>query len=56
MKMYDVTITATITKTYRVEAENADMAYENAHEVFSVLNDDAPEHYDQITDSVVEVK
>jgi hypothetical protein len=55
MKTYAVTITATVTKTYTVEAENEDAAYVLAHERFSVLNDDAPEYYDQETDSVEEV-
>ena len=47
MKTYNVTIRATITKTYRVEAENVDKATEVAHEIFSVLNDDTDENYEQ---------
>lgn len=52
---YDVTITATITKTYRVEAENADKAVEEANHYFSVIPDGTDEYYDQQTDSVREV-
>jgi hypothetical protein len=55
MKTYAVTITATVTKTYMVKARNKDAARDLAHECFSVLNDDAPERYDQQTDSVKEV-
>lgn len=55
MKTYEVTIEARITKTYTVSAENEDQAYENAHEIFSVLTDDAKEYYEQETMSVTEV-
>lgn len=54
MKSYDVTIQAIVTKTYRVTAESADKAVEIGHETFSVLNDDAPETYDQDLVSVEE--
>ena len=47
MKTYDVTITATVTKTIRVEAEDEDAAYIEAHEKFSVLPDDWDEDYTQ---------
>ena len=44
---YEVTIEARVTKTYTVEAESRSDAYEIAVEQFSVLNDDAPEDYEQ---------
>lgn len=48
MKTYNITIRATITKTYTVEADNEDAAYESANAVFSVLNEDGiDEHYTQ---------
>lgn len=47
MKTYNVTIRAVITKTLRVEAENEDAAISEAHERFSVLNDDTDETYEQ---------
>jgi hypothetical protein len=56
MKNYDVTIKATITKTYSVQADDVDTAYELAHEKFSVLNDDTPEHYEQETVNIKEEK
>ena len=55
MKTYAVTITATITKTYTVEAENKQTADILAHEQFSVLSADEPENYDQETDGIAEV-
>lgn len=56
MKTYEVTIRATIYKTITVEAENEDDAYVEAHERFSVLNDDTPEQYEQDSVSIEEVK
>ena len=56
MKTYDVTIRATIYKTIRVEAENENDAYVEAHEVFSVLNDDTPEQYKQDSVGIEEVQ
>ena len=47
MKSYNVTIRATITKTYPVEAENEEQASEYGNEMFSVLNDDTDEDYTQ---------
>jgi hypothetical protein len=48
MKTYNITIRATITKTYAVEADNEDAAYESANAMFSVLNEDGiDEHYTQ---------
>lgn len=55
MKTYEVTIRATVVKTYTVEAADDNEALNIGHEVFSVLNDDAPERYDQETVDVVEV-
>lgn len=56
LKQYDVTIKATVTKTYRVDAEDEDKAVEEAHTIFSVLNDDIPEDYEEETLNVEEVK
>ena len=50
--VYDVTITASVTKTIRVNASDEDEAVEQAHDVFSVLNDDPRERYDEQTDHV----
>ena len=47
---YEVTIRAVITKTYIIDLEENDSyeaAVEKAHEVFSVLQDNAPERYEQ---------
>lgn len=56
MKTYDVTITATITKTVRVEAENEDKAFIFANESFSVLPDEWAEKYTQDVDDIQEVE
>ena len=56
MKNFKVTIKAIVTKTYQVEADNVETAYELAHEKFSVLNDDTPEHYEQETVDIKEEK
>ena len=53
---YEVTIQARVVKTYTVEADNEDLAYELAHEQFSVLNDDTPERYEEETLDIREVK
>lgn len=50
MAQYVVRITATITKNIEVEASNQDDAIELAHELFSVLNDENQERYEQETD------
>jgi hypothetical protein len=50
---YNVTIRATITKTYRVQASDRESAEEQAHYVFSVMNDDTDERYEQDTLDVV---
>lgn len=55
MKQYDVTITARVTKTLRVEADNEQDACEFAHQEFSVVSDQLPEHYNEDTDNVTEV-
>ena len=54
MKMYEVTIRATVTKTFSVKAKDKPRAEEAAHEQFSVLNDGVDEHYDQQTLSIEE--
>jgi hypothetical protein len=53
---YEVTIQARVVKTYTVEADNEDLAHELAHELFSVLNDDIPERYEEETLDIREVK
>jgi hypothetical protein len=55
MKNFEVTIKAVITKTYNVQADDVDTAYELAHEKFSVLSDDTPEHYEQETVDIKEI-
>lgn len=56
MKKYNVTIKATVTKTYEVEAETEDQAREEAHGIFSVISEDGiPENYEEDTLSVEEV-
>jgi hypothetical protein len=56
MKQYDVTITARVTKTYRVTAEGEEQAYEAAHDVFSVLPDHGREYYEQETLDIEEIE
>jgi hypothetical protein len=56
MKMYEVTIRATVTKTFSVEAKDEPCAEEAAHEQFSVLNDGVDENYDQLTLSIEEIQ
>ena len=56
MKEYDVTITATITKTIRVEADTEEEATDTAHQIFTVQSDGTPEKYDQDTVLCEEVK
>jgi hypothetical protein len=46
---YKVTIKATIYKTIKVNANSENEAYELAHDVFSVRNDDYPERYEEET-------
>lgn len=47
MKIYNVTIRATITKTLRIEAEDEDGAVEQAYEDFTVACDGGDERYSQ---------
>ena len=57
LKTYDVTIVATVRKTYTVQAENEDDASTEAHEQFTLTNDDdIPEKYEQYTKHIEEVK
>lgn len=50
MKTYEITIRATLTKTYTVEAEDAATAECVAHEIFDIHNEpDVPENYEQET-------
>jgi hypothetical protein len=53
--VYEVTIRATVTKTYTMNAQTEDEAVEDAHNIFSILNDDTPEDYDQETVNVERV-
>lgn len=47
-KTWNVTIQATITKTYQVSADTEEEATEQAHIMFSVLNEeDVPEDFEQ---------
>ena len=56
MKTYDVTIKCTIYKTYRVEAETEDDAYEQAHASFTCLPEEKVyERYEQETVDIDEV-
>jgi hypothetical protein len=53
MPKFDVTIRAVITKTYEVEAETQQLAEEEAHSIFSVLNESGvSENYEQDTTDV----
>ena len=54
MPFYNVTITATVTKTLTVETVDKDKAYEVAHENFHT-ECDGSEKYNEETDSVVEI-
>lgn len=55
MKTYDVTIQAVITKTLRIQADNPDDAYCEAHEMFNPHSGEAEERYEETTLSVKEV-
>jgi hypothetical protein len=55
MKTYDVTIQATIVKTIRVQAEDEDAAYVEAHERFHPALDYTEERYDEETVDLREV-
>jgi len=56
MKKYDVQIEAIVTKTIRVNAVDEDAAYDLAHEIFTVANDDHLERYEQNTLNIWEVQ
>jgi hypothetical protein len=55
MKTYNVTIKAEIYKTITITAEDEDAAYENAHDIFSVVSDEWPERYSEETISLIEM-
>jgi len=55
-KTYDVQIEAIVTKTIRVNAIDEDAAYELAHEIFTVANDDHEERYEQNEKNIWEVE
>ena len=54
MKKFEVTIRATVTKTYLVDSDNIESAIEDAHNYFSVIPDNAPEKYEQETIDAIE--
>lgn len=53
MKKYSVTIRATVTKTYVVEAENEELAVQEAHHFFTVMPDNNEERYSEDCINVV---
>ena len=56
MRQFDVTIKGSVTKTYRIEAENEQDAIEQAHEGFSMLAEEGiEEDYNEETMEVVEI-
>lgn len=55
MKTFEVTVRMVVTKTYTVEAEDEDRAVEECYEIAGVLEDGAPEDYQQDVLSVKEV-
>ena len=54
--VYDVQIEAIVTKTIRVNAVDEDAAYDLAHEIFTVANDDNEELYEQRTLNIFKVE
>jgi hypothetical protein len=56
MNFFDVTIKATVIKTYTVQADDSDEAVEIAVAEFSVLADDADEHYEQEVLDIIELE
>lgn len=56
MPTYEIVVQATITKTYTITASSRDEAICEAHEMFSVTNDDAPEKYDETTVSATKIE
>ena len=56
MPTYEVVVRATVTKTYTITATSRDEAVSQAHEQFSVLNeDDVPEDYNEDTVSAEKI-
>jgi len=51
-KRYHITVTARITKTYEVDAMDAQEAEEIAHAMFSTEKDNIQEKYEQETQAV----
>lgn len=56
MNFYEVTIKATVTKSYTVQADDSDSAVQIAVDGFSVLADDAEEYYTQEVLDIIELK
>ena len=56
MTDFEITIRATVTKTYTVQASDSDDAVQTAVEMFSVLNDGTDEHYQQEVLDITELK
>lgn len=52
MPRWAVMIKATVRKTIEVEADTEDEAIDEAHSLFSVLNDGEEEDYDEETEGV----
>jgi hypothetical protein len=55
MKTYQVTIKAVIEKTFSIEAENEDEAYEEAHDLFNPYSGEAETHHETTTLDIIEV-
>ncbi len=55
MKVYKVTVRATITKTLWVEAEDEETASTEAHELFNPYSGEAEERYEQETLQIEEI-
>ncbi len=55
MKKFEVTIKAIVYKTITVEAEDADQAYSDASELFTLGLDDWPSQYDETVTQIKEV-
>lgn len=55
MKTYKVTIQAVIEKTFSIEAENKDEAYEEAHDLFNPYSGESETHHETTTLDIIEV-
>jgi hypothetical protein len=55
MKKYSVTIQAIIEKTFLIEAEDANQAYEEAHDLFNPYSGEAEDLHETNTLKVEEV-